>query len=37
MVKTTVYLDEQQKLDLDQVSRLTGRSQADLIRGGSAR
>jgi hypothetical protein len=34
MVKTSVYLDEQQKLDLDRVSQLTGRSQADLIRDG---
>jgi len=34
MVKTSVYLDDQQKLDLDQVSQITGRSQADLIRDG---
>lgn len=32
MVKTSVYLDDQQKLDLDQVSQMTGRSQAELIR-----
>ncbi|MGH3260833.1 MAG: ribbon-helix-helix protein, CopG family [Trebonia sp.] len=32
MVKTSVYLDDQQKLDLDQVSQITGRSQAELIR-----
>jgi len=34
MIKTSVYLDDQQKLDLDQVSQITGRSQADLIRDG---
>jgi hypothetical protein len=34
MVKTSVYLDDQQKLDLDRVSQITGRSQADLIRDG---
>jgi hypothetical protein len=34
MVKTSVYLDEQQKQDLDQVAQITGRSQADLIREG---
>ena len=34
MVKTSVYLDDQQKADLDQVSQITGRSQADLIRDG---
>ena len=34
MVKTSVYLDEQQKQDLDRVALITGRSQADLIREG---
>ena len=34
MVKTSVYLDEQQKLQLDRVAEITGRSQADLIRDG---
>jgi len=34
MVKTSVYLDDQQKQDLDRVAQLTGRSQADLIRDG---
>lgn len=34
MVKTSVYLDEDQKADLEKVVSLTGRSQADLIRDG---
>ena len=34
MVKTSVYLDDQQKQDLDRVALITGRSQADLIRDG---
>jgi predicted transcriptional regulator len=34
MVKTSVYIDDQQKQDLDRVAQLTGRSQADLIRDG---
>jgi predicted transcriptional regulator len=34
MVKTSVYLDEQQKQDLDRVAQITGRSQSDLIREG---
>jgi predicted transcriptional regulator len=34
MVKTSVYLDEQQKQDLDRVAQITGRSQTDLIREG---
>jgi predicted transcriptional regulator len=34
MVKTSVYLDDQQKQDLDRVAQITGRSQADLIRDG---
>lgn len=34
MIKTSVYLDEQQKLDLDLVSAITGRSRAELIRDG---
>jgi predicted transcriptional regulator len=34
MVKTSVYLDDQQKQDLDRVAHITGRSQADLIRDG---
>ncbi|HEX7159612.1 MAG TPA: CopG family transcriptional regulator [Trebonia sp.] len=34
MVKTSVYLDDEQKQDLDRVAQLTGRSQADLIRDG---
>jgi len=34
MVKTSVYLDEQQKQDLDRVAKITGRSQTDLIREG---
>lgn len=34
MIKTSVYLDESQKARLDEVSVLSGRSQADLIREG---
>jgi len=34
MVKTSVYLDEAQKADLEKVVSLTGRSQAELIRDG---
>lgn len=34
MVKTSIYLDEQQKQDLDRVAQITGRSQTDLIREG---
>lgn len=34
MIKTSVYLDDEQKHDLEQVVALTGRSQADLIRDG---
>lgn len=34
MVKTSVYLDDHLKQDLDRVARITGRSQADLIRDG---
>lgn len=34
MVKTSVYLDETQKAQLDEVAALSGRSQADLIREG---
>jgi hypothetical protein len=34
MVKTSVYLDEAQKEELEKVVTLTGRSQADLIRDG---
>jgi predicted transcriptional regulator len=34
MVKTSVYIDDQQKQDLDRVAQITGRSQADLIRDG---
>ena len=34
MVKTSVYLDDQQKHDLKRVVELTGRSQSDLIRDG---
>jgi predicted transcriptional regulator len=34
VVKTSVYIDDQQKQDLDRVAQLTGRSQADLIRDG---
>jgi hypothetical protein len=34
MVKTSVYLDEQQRQDLNRVAQITGRSQADLIREG---
>jgi predicted transcriptional regulator len=32
MVKTSVYLDDRQKQDLDRIAHITGRSQADLIR-----
>jgi len=34
MVKTTVYLDETVKADLERASNITGRSQADLVRDG---
>lgn len=34
MVKTSVYLDDHLKRDLDHVAQITGRSQADLIRDG---
>jgi hypothetical protein len=34
MMKTSIYLDEQRKADLERVATLTGRSQADLIREG---
>jgi len=34
MLKTSIYLDEQRKADLERVGVLTGRSQADLIREG---
>lgn len=34
MVKTSVYLDDHLKHDLDRVAQITGRSQADLIRDG---
>ncbi|MHB1593301.1 MAG: hypothetical protein ACYCO9_02005 [Streptosporangiaceae bacterium] len=34
MVKTSVYIDDQQKQDLDRVAQITGRSQAELIRDG---
>jgi metal-responsive CopG/Arc/MetJ family transcriptional regulator len=34
MVKTSVYLDDHLKQDLDRVTQITGRSQADLIRDG---
>lgn len=34
MIKTTVYLDEQQKHDLERIVEITGRSQAELIRDG---
>ena len=34
MVKTSVYLDEEQKTNLEKVVQITGRSQADLIRDG---
>jgi predicted transcriptional regulator len=33
-MKTSVYLDEDQKSRLDEVATLSGRSQADLIREG---
>ena len=36
MIKTSVYLDESQKARLDEVSVLSGRSQADLIREAAA-
>jgi predicted transcriptional regulator len=36
MVKTSVYLDDELKTDLDRVSALTGRSLADLLRDGAA-
>jgi Arc/MetJ-type ribon-helix-helix transcriptional regulator len=34
MIKTSVYLDDQQKHDLERIVELTGRSQAELIRDG---
>jgi len=34
MVKTSVYLDDEQKANLEKVVQITGRSQADLIRDG---
>ena len=34
MVKTSVYLDDEQKTNLEKVVHITGRSQADLIRDG---
>lgn len=34
MVKTSVYLDDQQKHDLERIVEITGRSQAELIRDG---
>jgi predicted transcriptional regulator len=34
MIKTSVYLDDQQKRDLERVAELTGRSQTELIRDG---
>lgn len=34
MEKTTVYLTEQQKRDLERAARASGRSEADLIREG---
>ena len=34
MMKTSVYLSEAQKEDLEKVVTMTGRSQADLIRDG---
>lgn len=34
MVKTSVYLDDHLKQDLDRVAQMTGRSRADLIRDG---
>ena len=34
MMKTSVYLDEKQKHNLEKAAKLTGRSQADLIRDG---
>ncbi len=34
MIKTSVYLDEAQKVRLDEVALLSGRSQAELIREG---
>ncbi|WP_036965048.1 hypothetical protein [Promicromonospora kroppenstedtii] len=34
MLKTSIYLDEKRKADLERVGALTGRSQADLIREG---
>ena len=34
MEKTTVYLTEQQKRDLERAARTSGRSEADLIREG---
>lgn len=33
-MKTSVYLDDKQKHDLERIVELTGRSQADLIRDG---
>lgn len=34
MIKTSVYLDDQQKHDLERIVEITGRSQAELIRDG---
>jgi Arc/MetJ-type ribon-helix-helix transcriptional regulator len=34
MIKTSVYLDDHQKHDLERVVEITGRSQAELIRDG---
>ncbi|MDR0285083.1 MAG: hypothetical protein LBI33_09370 [Propionibacteriaceae bacterium] len=34
MLKTSVYLDEACKADLERAAELTGRAQADLIRDG---
>jgi hypothetical protein len=36
MEKTTVYLTDQQKRDLERAARASGRSEADLIREGVA-
>lgn len=34
MIKTSVYLDDAQKRDLERIVEITGRSQAELIRDG---
>lgn len=34
MIKTSVYLDDEQKHDLERIVEITGRSQAELIRDG---